>query len=88
MHSSLRQLAELILKNVDILDADLQKRNVKAPSLDELWNPAADIAFHDPEIMKASDVICSAARQLVQTVRPPPLCVMHNVIGVRALPPD
>ncbi len=82
MKSTIKALAELILQNVDVLDASINASGGKEPTLDEPYNPETGYPFHDPEVIKASDVIGAAAMQLLQTVRPPQMCLISESVMV------
>jgi len=84
--SSLKALAELILKNVDVLESDLAKRGVTAPSLDEVFTPGSDFTTSSQEVLQAADTACHAALQLVQTIRTPALSLLQTSFGVSIIP--
>ncbi|KLO07400.1 S-adenosyl-L-methionine-dependent methyltransferase [Schizopora paradoxa] len=77
--STLRDLAELILKNVEVVEADLAKRNASGPDINETFVPGADINFGNPEVSEAIYLTTCAAQQLLQTIRPPQACLIQEV---------
>ena len=79
---ALRSLAELILKNVEIVEADLQNRGAEGPSIDEPFVPGADINFGNPAVSEAIYLTTCAAQQLLQTIRPPQACLLQEVSSV------
>ncbi len=83
VRSTLRSLAELILKNVEIVEADLETRDASGPDVNEPFVPGADIAFGNPEVSKAIYLVTCAAQQLLQTIRPPQACLMQEVSLVK-----
>lgn len=68
---SLRSLAQLILANVDILEADSANDGFSIPSLDEPYIPGSDFSNANPEVAKAKTIIDAAAQQLLHTIRNP-----------------
>ncbi len=82
MKSTLKALAQLILQNVDVLDASIQTSGGKEPSLNDPYNPKTDYPYHDPAVLRASDVISAAAVQLLQTVRSPQMCLISESVMV------
>lgn len=82
MKSSIRALAELILENIDVLEADCAQRNAEVPSLQEPFESGSSFATDKPEVRKASSVIAAAAQQLVQTVRAPEVNLITTAYGV------
>ncbi|KLO19077.1 S-adenosyl-L-methionine-dependent methyltransferase [Schizopora paradoxa] len=76
MTFTLRSLAEIILKNCDILDAALEKRGAHVPSLDDPYTPESDVTNNDPQLLATADIACRAALQLVQTIRTPQLTIL------------
>ncbi|KLO09946.1 S-adenosyl-L-methionine-dependent methyltransferase [Schizopora paradoxa] len=70
MKSSLKALAQLILHNVEILEADCEKRGIDVPSLEDVFTPGSDIINEDPAVLKASHELTSAAYELANIVRP------------------
>lgn len=85
--SSLRALAELILKNVNIVEADNAKRGVSSPSLDEPYVIGSEDFLNDAtnvEVQRAKTVIDVAAQQLIQTVRNPHTNMIMMAYGVRS----
>lgn len=85
MKSSIRALAELIIENVDVLEADCAGRGVEVPSLLEPFTPGSGFAMDKPEVRKATSVIAAAAQQLVQTVRPPQMNLITTSYGVSSI---
>ncbi|KLO06094.1 S-adenosyl-L-methionine-dependent methyltransferase [Schizopora paradoxa] len=71
MKSSIRALAELVLKNIDVLEADCAKRGVQEPSLLDPYEPGSEFTVDDGNVQRASTIIVAAAQQLIQTVQSP-----------------
>ncbi|KLO06095.1 S-adenosyl-L-methionine-dependent methyltransferase [Schizopora paradoxa] len=71
MTSTIRALAEVILQNIDALEADCARRGVEAPSMKEPFKPGSEFSLNDADVQKASTVIVAAAQQLINTVQPP-----------------
>ncbi len=82
MKSSIRALAELILENIDVLEADCAGRDVEVPSLQEPFKPGTGFAMDKPEVRRATFVVVAAAQQLVQTVRPPQVNLLTTAYEV------
>lgn len=83
MKSALKSLAELILQNVDVLEASLKKRGANVPSLDEPAIPGPDVTNGDPELMATNDITCRGAWQILNILRPPQLTLLQDAVSVR-----
>lgn len=70
MKSTLKALAQLILQNVEVLEADCEKRGIDVPSLEDVYSFGSDISSEDPAVNKAAHEITSAAFELANIVRP------------------
>ncbi|KLO13915.1 S-adenosyl-L-methionine-dependent methyltransferase [Schizopora paradoxa] len=80
MTTSLKTLAQLILKNCEILDDSCAKRGIPVPSLDKPYAPGSDVATDDdPAAAQAMMVIASTTEQLLKTIRPAPLALYSFV---------
>ncbi len=86
MKSSIRALAEFILRNVDIIEDALDKRGASIPSLDDPFTPGSDIANGEPALIETTEMTIRAASQLIQTIRLPQYSVIHEALSVRSLP--
>lgn len=82
MKSLIRALAELILENIDVLEADCAGRDIEVPSLQEPFKPGTGFALDKPDVRKASSVVVAAAQQLIHTVRPPQVNLLTTAYGV------
>lgn len=82
MKSSIRALAELILANIDVLEADCAERHADVPSLQEPFETGTGFTTDKPEVRRASSVIAAAAQQLVQAVRAPEVNLMSTAYAV------
>jgi len=71
MKSSIRALAELVLQNIDALEADCARRGAEVPSLQDPYQLGTDFTLEDAGVQKASTIIVAAAQQLIQTVQTP-----------------
>lgn len=83
--STIKALAELILQNVDVIDASIHNSDggeEQEPSLDKPYNPEMDYPFHDPDVANASYIISAAAMQLLMTVRAPQMCLLSESVMV------
>lgn len=85
MSFTLRSLAEIILKNCDVLDDALEKRGVQVPSLDDPYTFGSDVTDNDPQLLATADLACRAALQLVQIIRVPQLTILQDGLSVRHL---
>ncbi|KLO13187.1 O-methyltransferase [Schizopora paradoxa] len=81
MKSSIRALAELILKNVDTIEEALNKRQATVPSLDDPFTPESDITYGDPDLMATTELTVRAASQLIQTIRSPQFSIVHEALS-------
>ncbi|KLO09769.1 O-methyltransferase, partial [Schizopora paradoxa] len=81
MKSTLKSLAEIIMQNVDALDAALAKRGAVAPSLDEPFTPGSDVTNGQRELMVTADFACRAAMQLAQILRVPQLTLIQDAMS-------
>ena len=82
MKSSIRSLAELILKNIDVLEADCSRREEGIPSLQDPYKVGTDFTLDDPGVQNASTVIVAAAQQLIQTVQTPQVNLLMSAYSV------
>ncbi|KAJ8519754.1 hypothetical protein ONZ45_g3358 [Pleurotus djamor] len=76
--SNLRQLAILILDNVDIIDRLANEQGLSYPNIDTIYDPdAAREKFTvQPEVLTAALLATSAASQLVATLKLPGLSLL------------
>lgn len=82
MKSTIRALAELVLQNIDALEADCSRRGVEAPSLRDPYKPGSEFSLNDIDVQKASTVIVAAAQQLINTVQPPQVNLVMTAYSV------
>ncbi len=86
MKSTLKALAQLILRNVEVLEADCEKRGLDIPNLEDVYTFGSDILnAGDPEVIKASHEISSAALELANIVRPAHHSLFLLATGVRIM---
>jgi len=71
MKSSIRALAELVLQNIDALEADCARRGADVPSLQDPYIVGTEFTLGDTHVQKASTIIVAAAQQLIQTIQTP-----------------
>ncbi len=83
MKSSLTDLTEIIAQNVQVLEASMEKRDINVPSLNDVYEPGFEFHNEEPDVARSIDMICRAALQLIQTVRPPKAVLMHTALSVR-----
>ena len=83
MKSSIRALAELVLKNIDVLEDDCARRGAEIPSLQEPYKAGMEFSFEDADVQRASTVIVAAAQQLIQTVQSPQVNLLMTAYSVR-----
>ena len=78
--SSLRELAELILASVDVVESAFQRQGCDLPSLNSPPNLAAEMAvgIANPEALRAITIMVSAAQQLIATADNPVKRMFHN----------
>ena len=84
MVSTLRTLANLIVQQVDTIEAACTKNGHVFPSPDELFSPESEAARGDPEVIRAVTLLCSAANEIALVARHPQATLMMNVLGVSA----
>ena len=82
--SDLRNLAQIILDNVDIVDNIYKQSNLTHPSIGDIYdpgNPAEQLAL-TPEVLSASLLAVSAASQLVATLKLPGMTLLDRANAV------
>ena len=82
MVSTLRTLANLIVQQVDTIEAACTKNGLVFPSPDEFFSPESEAARGDPEVIRAVTLLCSAANEIALVARHPQATLMMNVLGV------
>ena len=82
MTSKLRALADLIVQQVDIIEATCAEQNVDLPSLDQPFSPESEVARNDVRISKAITLLNSAANQIGLETRPAGESVLMRALGV------
>ncbi|KAM6503651.1 S-adenosyl-L-methionine-dependent methyltransferase [Amanita muscaria] len=86
--SQIRQLLDLISKNVDALEKASAADGTRLPTLDEPFNPASESFRSNPAAAEAACIIRAAATQLDAILTPPPTALGNmfgGVIGSAAL---
>ncbi len=82
MKSSIRALAELVLQNIDALEADCARRGAEVPSLQDPYQVGSDFTLEDAGVQKASAIIVAAAQQLIQTIQTPQVNLLTSAYAV------
>ena len=82
MTSKLRALADLIVQQVDIIEATCAEQNFDLPSLDQPFTPESEVARNDVRISKATTLLNSAANQIGLETRPAGESVLMRALGV------
>ena len=82
MSSALSGLTELIAQNVLVLEASMKDKGIGLPALNDLYDPEFEFHNEEPEVARSIDMICRAALQLIQTVRPPKSTLMQTALSV------
>lgn len=83
MKSSIRALAELVLQNIDTLEADCARRGADIPSLQDPYKAGTEFTLEDADVQNASTIIIAAAQQLIQTIQSPQVNLLMNAYSVR-----
>ncbi|KIL63447.1 hypothetical protein M378DRAFT_1047277 [Amanita muscaria Koide BX008] len=78
--SQIRQLLDLLSKNVDALEKESAADGTKLPTLDEPFNPASESFRSNPVAAEAACIIRAAAVQLDAILAPPPMA-LSNMFG-------
>ena len=86
MKSSIRALAELVLDNIDVLEADCARRGADIPSLQDPYKAGTEFTLDDPDVQNASTIIIAAAQQLIQTIQNPQVNLLMTAYSVGLLP--
>ena len=82
MSSKLRALADLIVRQVDDIEAACAERNLELPSLEQLFSPESEAARRDAGISKAITLLNSAANEIGLVTRPAGESVLMRALGV------
>ncbi|KAF8870334.1 hypothetical protein BD779DRAFT_1681286 [Infundibulicybe gibba] len=84
---NLRQLADIISKNVDIIDSMGKKAGVDHPSIDDIYDAesSAEKFTTKPEVSEAALLAISAASQLLATLRLPGLSIFVRANAVSSI---
>ncbi len=82
MKTTIRALAELVLQNIDALEADCTVATPKVPSLQDPYAIGTDFTLEDADVQKASTVIVAAAQQLIQTIQTPQVNLLMTAYSV------
>lgn len=83
MKSELRALADLIVQQVDIIEATCAEQQFELPSLDQAYSPESEVARQDPRVAKAITLLNSATNQMGLLTRSAGESVLMKALGVR-----
>lgn len=78
----LRALGNIVAESIRKIEESCSKRDVTLPSLITPFAPESELANDDPVVRQASADIIAAAAQLTALLRPPPVTLMTQAIGV------
>lgn len=82
MKSELRALADLIVQQVDIIEATCAEQKFELPCLDQAFSPESEVARHDPRVAKAVTLLNAATNQIGLLTRSAGESVLMKALGV------